>query len=75
MEIDSESLKSKGFLFISFENNNQIEIFKRVFHNYQFDKKHTFTCIQANQINHYNNLNDQFQHPIKDKWFPRVTTT
>lgn len=64
--------KSKGFLFINLRNQYEVDSFKSHLNEYQFDKKHTFKVIPANQLDNYNQLSEQWLEPQKEKWVPRV---
>ncbi|GAA5918515.1 hypothetical protein JCM6882_001363 [Rhodosporidiobolus microsporus] len=66
-----ESGQSKGFLFITLNNQVEAQAFQRALHGHAFDKRHTFSVIPFTDVDSYAGLEEEYQEPAKEEWAPR----
>ncbi|GAA5822070.1 hypothetical protein JCM11251_004847 [Rhodosporidiobolus azoricus] len=66
-----ESGQSKGFLFITLNNQIEAQAFQRALHGHAFDKRHTFSVIPFTEVDSYAGLEEEYKEPPKEEWAPR----
>ncbi|GAA5971804.1 hypothetical protein JCM11641_001520 [Rhodosporidiobolus odoratus] len=66
-----ESGQSKGFLFITLNNQVEAQQFQRTLNGHAFDKRHTFSVVPFTEVDSYVNLQEEHQEQEHEEWAPR----
>jgi translation initiation factor 3 subunit B len=68
-----EQGQSKGFMFVTLENEGEAQVFMRAMHGHSFDKRHTFRVIPFGDVDRYDSLSEEWVDPPTEEWAPRVS--
>ncbi|BGP15058.1 Translation initiation factor 3 subunit b [Rhodosporidiobolus nylandii] len=66
-----EAGQSKGFLFVTLNNQVEAQQFQRALHGHAFDKRHTFSVVPFTEVDSYTGLEEEYKEPETEEWAPR----